>query len=518
MNWRKSIRAVGGVLAAAILGAAVLAVKPAVDAERLDGTWLFDAAAQGDGDRLGHVWTSKLTIAGDRFALTRFLDEPKDLTGKFVLDPAANPPAIDLTLDEFELSGSGAPIKVPAGTHAGICKLDGDRLTVCFVAAAGGRRPTAFDAADDATIRLTLVKAASGFKEFPNEVTVRVTGAGTGPATGVTLATFMSRSTAQKDAAPEWRYYESVKTGSDGTAKVAYEKLRFCPLTTRDPETKRMAVVAVSPAALQTGEVRVELEAECRAVGTVTCAELAKAGRLLGWTNVYLMQNGRRLASSDSLDGKYEFAVPPGAYTLNAYGSELKGKTVKVVVPADRSEYAIDPIALTASRLGLLIGRPAPELDGVVGWKGEPVKLADLRGKLVLLEFWGYWCGPCVGSMPVLIGLHEKYADKGLAIVGVHVDANGDVATAAQLDAMCAGHRQKLWAGKDLPFPVALTSGERVGEGDAKERGGAAAQYGILSYPTTILIDRDGQVVGRFHARDAKMAGEQVERLLVGKK
>ena len=85
---RKTIRMAGGVLAVAVaLGAAAAArgdekppaAGPAVDAARLAGTWLFDAATQGDGDRLGHVWTSKLTVTGDRFALTRFLDEPNDL-------------------------------------------------------------------------------------------------------------------------------------------------------------------------------------------------------------------------------------------------------------------------------------------------------------------------------------------------------------------------------------------------------------------------------------------------------
>jgi thiol-disulfide isomerase/thioredoxin len=158
-------------------------------------------------------------------------------------------------------------------------------------------------------------------------------------------------------------------------------------------------------------------------------------------------------------------------------------------------------------------------LEGVVGWKGDKVKLADLKGKYVLLEFWGYWCGPCVYSMPVLFELHEKFADKGLAIVGVHLDLEGEVDTPAKYDDKIASIKKKLWKGKSLPFPVALTSGKRIdsGEGDAV-RGGAAAQYGILGYPTTILIDREGKVVGKFNARDAKKAVAEIEKLLSGKK
>jgi thiol-disulfide isomerase/thioredoxin len=151
--------------------------------------------------------------------------------------------------------------------------------------------------------------------------------------------------------------------------------------------------------------------------------------------------------------------------------------------------------------------------------QSSEVKLADLKGKYVLLEFWGYWCGPCVHSMPVLIELHEKFADKGLAIVGVHVDIDGEVDTPAKYDEKIAAIQKKLWQGKSLPFPVVLTSGKRMETSDHDLiRGGAAGQYGILGYPTTILVDREGKVVGKFHARDAKKAIAEVEKLLSEKK
>ena len=155
-------------------------------------------------------------------------------------------------------------------------------------------------------------------------------------------------------------------------------------------------------------------------------------------------------------------------------------------------------------------------LTDVVGWKGEAVKLADLKGKVVLLEFWGYWCGPCIGSMPVLIELHEKFAEKGLAIVGIHVDGDGEVDTAKKLDDKIAGFKKEVWKGKDLPFPVALTSG-RLDESSGT-RGGLAEKYGIRGYPSTILIDREGKVVGKFQARDSKEAIAAVEKLLKDEK
>jgi len=51
------------------------------------------------------------------------------------------------------------------------------------------------------------------------------------------------------------------------------------------------------------------------------------------------------------------------------------------------------------------------------GANGGPLTLASLRGKVVLLDFWGEWCGPCVGSMPYLMKLYDKYRDKGLEII-----------------------------------------------------------------------------------------------------
>ena len=87
----------------------------------------------------------------------------------------------------------------------------------------------------------------------------------------------------------------------------------------------------------------------------------------------------------------------------------------------------MQPIDLPATRLALLVGTPAPELVGVAGWKNGPTaKLADLKGKCVILDFWGYWCGPCVHRMPDLFKLYDKYHDSGLEVIGVHVDLGGD--------------------------------------------------------------------------------------------
>jgi thiol-disulfide isomerase/thioredoxin len=251
------------------------------------------------------------------------------------------------------------------------------------------------------------------------------------------------------------------------------------------------------------------------------CEELETAGKSAGWRMVYLHHDGERVGYCATQTGDFEFpALPPGKYTIYAYGGSVRERYVDVEVPAGRPAVQVPPIEMDASPLVMLEGRPAPELEGVVGWKGQPVKLADLRGKVVLLDFWGYWCGPCVYQMPTIIALHERFKDRGLAIVTVHGDSHGEVETAAALDEKLAKIKAEDWGGRDLPFPVALTSGEARDEKGV--RIGAVAQYGIRYFPTTVLIDRQGKVVGTFevadrdNSEDVKKMNERVEKLLGG--
>jgi thiol-disulfide isomerase/thioredoxin len=138
----------------------------------------------------------------------------------------------------------------------------------------------------------------------------------------------------------------------------------------------------------------------------------------------------------------------------------------------------------------------APELKDVVAWKnpgksGGAIKLADLRGKIVLLDFWGYWCGYCVGDMPELMSIYDEFHGKGLDVIAVHDNSVGSV---AELEGKLAEIRRKEWNGRDLPFPVAIDGGQR-GEPGSNSRGENVTAYGVTGFPTTFVIDRNGEIV-----------------------
>ena len=105
---------------------------------------------------------------------------------------------------------------------------------------------------------------------------------------------------------------------------------------------------------------------------------------------------------------------------------------------------------------------------------GRTVRLADLRGRPVVLDFWATWCAPCRASMPHLSTMQERFAGRGLVVLGLSVDDGGPQAV--------RGFAERL----RVRFPVGMASEQVLDD------------YGpIRSIPTTIFIDRRGQIVRR---------------------
>lgn len=163
----------------------------------------------------------------------------------------------------------------------------------------------------------------------------------------------------------------------------------------------------------------------------------------------------------------------------------------------------VGSIELRATSGSKVFGAPAPELQIAEWVQGEPVTLGDLRGKVVLLDFWGLWCGPCRRSLPGLASLHEKYAKDGLVIIAVH---DASLTKDTLLD-----RSQGLVDLSKLPFRIAVDSpadGNATPE-ENRAKGRTVSSYGITTFPTPLIIDREGRV----QARDGQTAGETEEDL-----
>ncbi len=109
-----------------------------------------------------------------------------------------------------------------------------------------------------------------------------------------------------------------------------------------------------------------------------------------------------------------------------------------------------------------------PDLDG------EKVTLSDLRGKVVLLNFWATWCPPCRKEMPSMESLHRKYGEKDLVILAVAIDRKG------------AKVAKPFVEENGLTFPVLID-----------RRGRVSDLYGVYAVPTTFVIDRNGTIVDK---------------------
>ena len=101
---------------------------------------------------------------------------------------------------------------------------------------------------------------------------------------------------------------------------------------------------------------------------------------------------------------------------------------------------------------------------------GPNLRLQEQRGRVVLINFWATWCGPCRQEMPHLNRLYDKYRAAGFTLLGVNIDEDGRNA---------AGVASKL----GLRFPVLLDSDKKV-----------SRMYDLGTMPSTVLIDRDGRV------------------------
>lgn len=118
--------------------------------------------------------------------------------------------------------------------------------------------------------------------------------------------------------------------------------------------------------------------------------------------------------------------------------------------------------------------KPAPEIK-LEDSLGKPATLAQYRGQVVVLDFWATWCHGCKQEIPWFVEFHQKYASKGLAVVGVSLDDDGWKVVKPFIETA------------KVPYRIVLGN-------DA-----TAKLYGISNMPDTFLIDRQGRLAASYN-------------------
>ena len=141
----------------------------------------------------------------------------------------------------------------------------------------------------------------------------------------------------------------------------------------------------------------------------------------------------------------------------------------------------------------LTVGAKFPDFDEK-DLEGKPLSIARFKGKVVLVDFWATWCGPCIGELPNVLAAYEKHHPKGFEIVGISLDSDR-----AKLDKFIAD-RKMTWAQY------------YDGKGWQNKLAGV---YGVNSIPATYLLDGEGKIIAK------NLRGEALEEAVakaLGKK
>lgn len=163
-----------------------------------------------------------------------------------------------------------------------------------------------------------------------------------------------------------------------------------------------------------------------------------------------------------------------GKMGTNEYFRYLENNIVNK--PKPRRVATPPPASNAANGAALGPGDAAPDIV-MAGLDGQERKLSDLRGKVVLIDFWASWCGPCRRENPHVVNAYRQYGPKGFEVFSVSLDKTQD-------------KWEQAIAQDGLVWPNHVS--DLAGWGNA-----AARLYGVNSIPHTVLIDADGNIIAR---------------------
>jgi len=194
--------------------------------------------------------------------------------------------------------------------------------------------------------------------------------------------------------------------------------------------------------------------------------------------------NGKSDGRSESISTKAPFNFGGTTFELKVSDGSLKvqessQKVVEIPLPPDLS-----------------VGQPAPKFEAV-GMDGKNIQFPEsFKGKIVMLDFWATWCGPCIAELPNVIKAYEKYHDKGFEVLGITLD---DKDMADKVKAFTAEHKMpwaQIYEGKGWDITIGRT-------------------YGVEAIPFCLLVDGDtGKIIETVRALRGDALDQTLSKVL----
>jgi peroxiredoxin len=239
---------------------------------------------------------------------------------------------------------------------------------------------------------------------------------------------------------------------------------------------------------------------------TTVDIELSRVETIFPATVTITDDAGNAIASGDELvqfdDTKYliiqAVELPAGRYTVTITQDSTEAVEFRLRVrQAEAIEGAalpeVDSITDLANASGVAVGldegNRAPDFT-IMTIDGEEITLSDLRGQVVLLNFWGTWCAPCRLEMPEFQQAYENHQDEGFTILALAVQGDTQEAVAQFRDDF------------EITFPLVVDEGDRINN-----------MYGILVQPSTLILNEEGIIV---YKRFGITTEAQIEEVLAG--
>ena len=288
---------------------------------------------------------------------------------------------------------------------------------------------------------------------------------------------------------------------ANAAAKKIYEKLAFA--TDLDARQADMFFRNYSIGVARDGD----LDALKKFVADEETKETPNANRI-GWVNYLILEVSIEKASQDELPAiakeieeqllKDDSLVSQAEDLLGSISmrDQKLGETLSknVLEAFKNSDNAMrKSVASTLEgkiRFNSLVGNEM-KVEGVYLDKTE-IDWKSYRGKVVLVDFWATWCGPCVGEIPNVLALYEKYHEAGFDVLGYSLDQD--------LNAL-----EKFEEERKLPWKTASRKlSMEANEKDGKNYEDLTRYYGVTGIPTMILVGKDGKVIDT-HARGAHL-------------